>query len=225
MKKPLLLILIILLIDQAIKIYIKTHFYLSEEVRVFGLSWFRIHFIENEGMAFGMSFGQKTGKLVLTSIRLIASVLIFMYMRVLVKRKERPIIIYSFALIFAGAVGNIIDSLFYGVMFSSSSFFHVATFLPNDGGYATMLMGKVVDMFYFPIIDTFWPDWMPIVGGKHFSFFNAIFNFSDAAITVGVVMLVLSVIKKKPQVKQTKSEETSEGQANQVSGENLYIKQ
>ncbi len=218
MKKPVLLILIILLIDQAIKIYIKTHFYLSEEVRVFGLSWFRIHFIENEGMAFGMSFGQKTGKVILTLIRLVASTLIFLYMKVLVKRHERPLIIYSFALIFAGAVGNIFDSLFYGLIFSSSSFFHVATFFPEGGGYAPVLMGKVVDMFYFPIIDTFWPDWVPLIGGKHFSFFNAIFNFSDAAITVGVVMLVLSLIKRSP-----KPEET--GMKSQVDGEDIENKE
>lgn len=194
MKKPLILIFLILLIDQIIKIYVKTHFYLSEEIEVFGLSWFKIHFLENKGMAFGMSFGDNLGKFLLTFIRIVASVLIFIYLRKLVKKRERAIVIYSFSLIFAGAVGNIIDSMFYGVLFSKSTFFQVATFLPEGGGYAPFMFGKVVDMFYFPIIDTYLPRWIPIVGGSHFSFFDAIFNFSDAAITVGVVMLLAAIL-------------------------------
>lgn len=194
MKKPLILIFLILLIDQIIKIYVKTHFYLSEEIEVFGLSWFKIHFLENKGMAFGMSFGDNLGKFLLTFIRIVASVLIFIYLRKLVKKRERAIVIYSFSLIFAGAVGNIIDSMFYGVLFSKSTFFQVATFLPEGGGYAPFMFGKVVDMFYFPIIDTYLPKWIPIVGGSHFSFFDAIFNFSDAAITVGVVMLLAAIL-------------------------------
>lgn len=207
MKKPLILIFLVLIIDQIIKIYIKTHFYLGEDIEVFGLSWFRIHFIENKGMAFGMNFGDNIGKLVLTLVRIVASVLIFFYLRYLVKKKEMPLLIYSFALIFAGAVGNIIDSLFYGVLFSQSTFFQVATFLPEGGGYAPVLFGKVVDMFYFPLIDTILPSWIPIVGGQHFSFFDAIFNFSDAAITVGVVMLVISIIIKEKQQKQANKSE------------------
>ncbi len=127
-------------------------------------------------------------------IRIVASVLIFIYLRKLVKKRERAIVIYSFSLIFAGAVGNIIDSMFYGVLFSKSTFFQVATFLPEGGGYAPFMFGKVVDMFYFPIIDTYLPKWIPIVGGSHFSFFDAIFNFSDAAITVGVVMLLAAIL-------------------------------
>ncbi|MBR1626613.1 MAG: lipoprotein signal peptidase [Bacteroidales bacterium] len=196
MKKPLLLIFAVLVIDQIIKIYVKTHFFLSEEIEFLGLSWFRIHFIENKGMAFGMSFGDNIGKFILTFVRIIASVLIFIYLTRLVKKNEKPLIIYSFALIFAGAAGNIIDSLFYGVLFSKSTFFQVATFLPEGGGYAPMLFGKVVDMFYFPLIDTDLPAWIPLFGGKHISFFDAIFNFSDAAITIGVVLLIIGIYIK-----------------------------
>ena len=197
MKKPLILIILILLVDQLIKIYVKTHFYLGEELQVLGLSWFRIHFLENKGMAFGMSFGDNIGKFVLTMIRIIVSIPIFIYMTKLVKRKEKPLVIYSLSLIFAGAVGNIIDCLFYGLIFSQSTFFQVATFFPEGGGYAPMLFGKVVDMFYFPLIDTFWPDWVPFLCGKHFTFFNAIFNLSDAAITVGVGMLIVHMFKQE----------------------------
>lgn len=197
MKKPLILIFIVLVIDQIIKIFIKTHFTIGQEFDLIG-SWCRIHFIENRGMAFGMAFGGNLGKLLLTFIRLVASVLIYIYLQKLVKRKDRDLVIYSFALIFAGAVGNIIDSLLYGVLFSESTYFQVATFLPKTGGYAPVLFGKVVDMFYFPIVDTTFPSWIPIVGGKPFQFFNAIFNFSDAAISVGVVMLIVSAFIKKP---------------------------
>ncbi|MBR1774944.1 MAG: lipoprotein signal peptidase [Bacteroidales bacterium] len=207
MKKTLILIFAVLIIDQIIKIYVKTHFYLGEEIEFLGLSWFRIHFIENKGMAFGMNFGDNIGKFLLTLVRIVASVLIFIYITRLIKKNEKPLIIYSFALIFAGAAGNIIDSLFYGVFFSQSTFFQVATFLPSDGGYAPVLFGKVVDMFYFPLIDTDLPSWIPIFGGKHFSFFDAIFNFSDAAITIGVVMLIIgSVLKSKEDLKQQTEE-------------------
>ena len=207
MKKPLILIFLVLLIDQIIKIYVKTHFYLGEEIEFWGLSWFRIHFIENKGMAFGMNFGDNIGKLLLTVVRIIASAAIFVLLVRLVKRKENSLIIYAFSLIFAGAAGNIIDSLFYGLIFSQSTFFQVATLFPQGGGYAPMLFGKVVDMFYFPLIDTYWPDWLPLLGGKHLSFFDAIFNFSDAAITVGVGMLIVALIKKDN--KQSENETAS----------------
>lgn len=199
MKKPLILIFVVLILDQIIKIYIKTHFLIGQEVYLIG-SWCRIHFIENKGMAFGMSFGDNFGKFLLTFIRLVASVLIFIYLKKLVNKKEKPLMIYSFALIFAGAVGNIIDSLLYGVLFSDSTFFQLATFLPKGGGYAPVLFGKVVDMFYFPIENTTLPSWIPFVGGNHFEFFNAIFNLSDAAITIGVCLLIVSAfVKVKPQ--------------------------
>lgn len=194
LKKPLILILLILVIDQLIKIYVKTHFAIGDDVKVLGLDWFRIHFLENKGMAFGMSFGNTVGKFLLTLIRLVLSVAIFIYMNKLIKRGEKKIIIYSFALIFAGAVGNIIDCLFYGIIFNESTVFAAATMFPAEGGYAPFLFGRVVDMFYFPLIDTTWPDWIPFVGGNNFRFFNAIFNFADASITIGVVLLLVSYI-------------------------------
>lgn len=194
LRKPLILILLILVIDQLIKIYVKTHFAIGDDVKVLGLDWFRIHFLENKGMAFGMSFGNTVGKFLLTLIRLVLSVAIFIYMNKLIKKGEKKIIIYSFALIFAGAVGNIIDCLFYGIIFNESTVFAAATMFPADGGYAPFLFGRVVDMFYFPLIDTTWPDWIPFVGGNNFRFFNAIFNFADASITIGVVLLLVSYI-------------------------------
>lgn len=194
LKKPLILILLILVIDQVIKIYVKTHFAIGDDVKVLGLDWFRIHFLENKGMAFGMSFGNTIGKFLLTLIRVVLSVAIFIYMNKLIKRGEKKIIIYSFALIFAGAVGNIIDCLFYGIIFNESTVFAAATMFPAEGGYAPFLFGRVVDMFYFPLIDTTWPDWIPFVGGNNFRFFNAIFNFADASITIGVVLLLVSYI-------------------------------
>lgn len=194
LRKPLILILLILVIDQLIKIYVKTHFAIGDDVKVLGLDWFRIHFLENKGMAFGMSFGNTVGKFLLTLIRLVLSVAIFIYMNKLIKRREKKIIIYSFALIFAGAVGNIIDCLFYGIIFNESTVFAAATMFPAEGGYAPFLFGRVVDMFYFPLIDTTWPDWIPFVGGNNFRFFNAIFNFADASITIGVVLLLVSYI-------------------------------
>ncbi len=199
MKKPLILVFLILLIDQILKVWIKLNFTLGEEVFLIG-DWCRLHFIENEGMAFGMSFGEEVGKLILTLFRLIAASIIFIYLRKLVIKGEKKLIIYSFALIFAGAVGNIIDSLFYGLIFSESTFFTTAQFLPEVGGYASLCMGKVVDMFYFPLIDTTLPQWIPFVGGNEFEFFNAIFNVADIAITVGVILLVISAftsIEKK----------------------------
>lgn len=194
LRKPLILILLILVIDQLIKIYVKTHFAIGDDVKVLGLDWFRIHFLENKGMAFGMSFGNTIGKFLLTLIRVVLSVAIFIYMNKLIKRGEKKIIIYSFALIFAGAVGNIIDCLFYGIIFNESTVFAAATMFPVEGGYAPFLFGRVVDMFYFPLIDTTWPDWIPFVGGNNFRFFNAIFNFADASITIGVVLLLVSYI-------------------------------
>lgn len=197
MKKPLILIFAILIVDQILKISIKLDMCLGQEISLIG-SWCKIHFIENEGMAFGMAFGGDWGKLILTLFRIIASVLIFIYLKKIVEKKESKLTIYSMALIFAGAVGNIIDSIFYGVIFSESSFFHSATIF--KGGYGSLFHGKVVDMFYFPLIDSTFPSWFPVVGGEPFRFFNAIFNFADASISIGVCLLVISLVfflKKK----------------------------
>lgn len=193
MKKPLFLILAILFIDQVFKIWIKTNFHIGEEISLIG-NWAKLHFIENEGMAFGMSFGGEFGKLALTLFRIIASVLIFIYLRKIIDKKESKLNIYSISLIFAGAVGNIIDSIFYGIVFSESTYFSIAEIFPSNGGYGTLLHGKVVDMFYFPIINTSFPTWMPFTGGEPFTFFNAIFNIADISISVGVGLLVISLL-------------------------------
>ncbi|MDR1725818.1 MAG: lipoprotein signal peptidase [Bacteroidales bacterium] len=204
MKKPLILIVLILLIDQILKVWIKTTFSYGEEVNLIG-DWCRLHFIENKGMAFGMAFGGDAGKIILTTLRIVASVIIFIYMRRLVAKGAKKIVIYSFAFIFCGAIGNVIDSIFYGVLFSESTIFSTAVFLPESGGYAPLFLGKVVDMFYFPLIDTVLPEWIPIWGGNHFSFFNAIFNVADASITTGVTLLIIYFLFCK---KETEQEET-----------------
>lgn len=201
MKKSLIIVIAILLIDQIVKVWVKLNFTIGEEVDLIG-NWCKLHFIENEGMAFGMSFGGVAGKYVLTFLRIIASVLIGWYLLKLIKKGGNKLAVYSFTLIFAGAVGNIIDSMFYGLLFSESTFFSVSQFLPEGGGYAPMFLGKVVDMFYFPIIDTALPQWIPFFGGNDFRFFNAIFNISDVSITIGVVILLISLIfaKKEDEV-------------------------
>lgn len=189
MKKPLLLAFLILLIDQVIKIYIKTHFYLQEEVHVAG-NWFILHFTENNGMAYGMEFGGQFGKLFLSTFRILAVATLFWYLLNIIKKKEDKLFISCIALIFAGALGNIIDSAFYGVLFSNSNY-EVAQFLPAEGGYASLLHGKVVDMFYFPIIEGHFPEWFPIWGTEKFVFFQPVFNFADASISVGVAIIIL----------------------------------
>ncbi|MBR5253849.1 MAG: lipoprotein signal peptidase [Bacteroidales bacterium] len=215
MKKPLILIFLILLIDQVVKFWVKLNFTLGEELFLIG-DWCRLHFIENEGMAFGMSFGEEIGKLILTLFRIVAATLIFLYLRRLIIKKESNLIVYAFALIFAGAVGNIIDSLFYGLIFSESSFFTTAEFLSEAGGYAPLCLGKVVDMFYFPLIDTTLPQWIPFVGGNHFEFFNAIFNVADIAITGGVGLLIISAFKVKNKKNESSPEEVIEETNNKL---------
>ena len=210
------IILAILVIDQVIKIMVKTHMHIGESIPVFG-SWFQILFIENEGMAFGMHFGGSVGKILLSVFRLAASVGIAWFIVYLIKKESRKFLIVSMALVFAGAVGNIIDSCFYGLIFSESTF-EVATMFPEEGGYAPFLFGKVVDMFYFPIIDTTLPEWVPIWGGEHFTFFNAIFNFADAAITIGIFMLVIDQIfsSKKDKKSNGKDEKNAPETPEQV---------
>ena len=187
LKKSIFLILLVLIIDQWSKIYIKTHFQIGESVEVF--NWFKIHFVENEGMAWGKKIPGQYGKIVLTIFRLFATAGIGYWLWDSVRKKAHTILIVSIALIFAGAFGNIIDSLVFGLVFNHSSG-QVASFLPEAGGYASVFYGKVVDMFYFPIWEGILPSWIPVFGGKHFTFFNAIFNVADSAISIAVILLI-----------------------------------
>ena len=181
-----LIVAAILLIDQIIKVTVKTHMALHEQIEIF--PWFKIVFIENNGMAYGMEIGNK---LVLSIFRIVAVALLSWYITRLVRRKARWGYIACLSMVLAGAAGNIIDSMFYGLIFNASSAHYVSYFVPFGTGYAPFLMGKVVDMFYFPLIVTTWPEWMPVVGENPFVFFSPVFNFADAAISVGAVLLLL----------------------------------
>lgn len=189
-KKVLILIFTILIIDQLTKILVKTSMTLGETNPVFG-HWFIIKFIENSGMAFGMDIPGKFGKLILSLFRIIAVGAIGYYLYVLIKRKVHPGLILSIAAIFAGAMGNIIDSVFYGIIFGESTYTTVAHLFPEGGGYTGLLHGKVVDMLYFPLAHIHLPNWLPIWGGRSFIFFGPIFNIADSAISVGVFFILI----------------------------------
>lgn len=201
LKRAFLLAGIIIILDQILKIYIKTNFYIGEEVFLLG-KYFRLHFIENNGMAFGMQFGGNAGKILLSIIRIIAVGVIAYFLVKAVRKNEKKILIYSLSFILAGAMGNIIDSAFYGLIFSESDVFVVARAFPEGGGYAGFLQGKVVDMFYAPIIHTKWPNWVPIFGGSDFIFFRPIFNIADSSITTGVILILLFYNKIFPKHKE-----------------------
>jgi signal peptidase II len=181
-----LIVVAILLIDQAIKIWVKTSMTLHESIHVF--DWFYIAFIENNGMAFGMQLGSK---IILSLFRMAAIVALTYYIWLEVKRKARTGFVVCLAMVLAGAAGNLIDCLFYGLIFNESSPYYVSYFVPFGTGYAPLLLGKVVDMFYFPLFEMDWPMWMPFVGGNHFIFFSPVFNFADASISVSVVLILL----------------------------------
>ncbi|MDD2594651.1 MAG: lipoprotein signal peptidase [Bacteroidales bacterium] len=182
-------VVLLLVVDQIIKILVKTNMTIGESIHVFG-DWFQIYFIENNGMAFGMQLGGSIGKFLLSILRVVLVVAIFFYIKKLLKKPETPTgVLFGLAAIMCGAFGNIIDSLFYGMIFSESTFTQVAQLFPPEGGYSSFLFGKVVDMFYFPIIDTTLPDWFPIWGGKDILFFRPIFNFADSCITCGAFYL------------------------------------
>lgn len=180
------IILLTLILDQVIKIIVKTNFYYGESVCV--TDWFYFTFVENMGMAFGM---QVMPKVVQTMMRLVFSGFILWYIILLVKANFKNSYIICVSLIFAGAIGNVLDSIFYGVIFSESTYTDVATFVPVGEGYADWFYGKVVDMFYFPLLEFDWPSWMPFIGGKHFIFFSPVFNFADAAISGGTIALLI----------------------------------
>lgn len=189
------LIVILIVIDQIIKIEVKTGMYLRESIHI--ADWFQILFIENNGMAYGMTF---INKVVLTLFRVVVVSVIGYYIWKVLKEKVRTGYLVCLSMIFAGAIGNIFDCLFYGLIFSESTPFSVSTLVPFGEGYAPFLQGRVVDMFYFPIIDTNLPNWLPIWGGEHFIFFSPVFNFADSCISVGVVALLLFYRKELSQI-------------------------
>ncbi len=200
MKRASIIVLLILIVDQIVKIWVKTHMEIGDSIPVLG-NWFYLHFVENEGMAYGMKFGGDYGKLFLSVFRLIAIVGIGYYLFSIIRKKYHTMLIVSISFIFAGAIGNMIDSAFYGLIFSKSGPFTLAQFMPPEGGYETFLHGRVVDMFYFPITEGIWPHWVPFIGGNHFAFFEPVFNIADASISVGVAILI--IFQKKFYVSKT----------------------
>ena len=188
-KKSLLLIFLILFVDQVLKIWVKTHMQIGQEIHLLG-NWGILHFIENNGMAFGMEMGGRPGKFILSIFRIIAIFGIGWFLSSLINKKANLGLILAVSAIIAGAIGNIIDSAFYGLIFSES-FNQPAILFPPEGGYSSFLHGKVVDMFYFPVINTNWPHWSPIKPGESFVFFRPVFNVADSAITCGVISIIL----------------------------------
>lgn len=208
------MVLVLLVIDQIIKLYIKTHFCLGESVRV--TDWFYIEFVENNGMAWGMSF---IGKFWLSLLRTVAIGALIWYLHRIIKAGTcRKVYIYLVALVLTGAIGNMIDSLFYGLIFSVSSMEYVAYLVPFGTGYSGVMLGKVVDMFRFPFFSYTWPEWVPFWGGSHGTFFDPVFNFADACVSVGVISLLLFCRKELEQLgggkEGDKNDEDSNGQAN-----------
>ena len=199
-----LIIVAILLVDQAIKIWVKTSMTLHGSIHI--TDWFYITFIENMGMAFGMQLGSK---IILSLFRVVAICVLGYYIRNLVRQNARTGYIVCLAMVLAGAAGNLIDCMFYGLIFNESSPNYLSYFVPFGTGYAPFLMGKVVDMFYFPLIETEWPTWMPVVGGDHFVFFSPVFNFADACISVSVVWLLLFYREEISKITVKKEEEKS----------------
>ena len=201
--KPFLAIFLILLADQTLKFWIKLNMSLGQEYKIIG-NWAIIHFTENNGMAFGMEFGGEAGKLALSLFRIVAVCGIGYGLVYLIKKKYHRGLIMNLALIFAGALGNIIDSTFYGIIFRESSYYEPAVLFPAEGGYSSLFHGKVVDMFYVPILQGAYPQWFPFWAGQEFIFFRPVFNLADSAISIGVILIL---IYQKRYFKEEKEEE------------------
>ena len=214
LRNSILIIAIVLLVDQFIKIYIKTNFFYNETIDV--TSWFKIMLIENEGMAWGAKIPGAYGKLALTCFRILAVFGLAYWLYDASIKHSSTFLMVSISLIFAGAVGNIIDSVFYGMLFSSSDFGTIATLFPTEGGYASILYGKVVDMFYFPLFSGTFPEWLPIWGGEHFLFFRPVFNIADASITSGVIIWILFQKKIYPEENKTSTDEVESPTDNSI---------
>ena len=201
-----IIIVIAIFLDQAVKIWVKTHFYYGEQVDV--TSWFKILFIENNGMAYGMELGSKT---ILTWLRLIFSALFIYYLFKIRRRTDLPKgFVACIAFITAGAIGNVIDCVAYGQLFNDPIAPQVAQFMPSEGGYASLFNGKVVDMLYFPLAEWDWPQWMPWVGGKHYLFFQPIFNIADACLTTSILTLLIFYNKHLAGEKKEKKDDNEE---------------
>jgi len=204
-KLALIIIAIILIIDQAVKVWVKTHFYYGEEYEV--MPWFKIQFIENNGMAFGMELGSK---LMLTWFRIIAVIAFAYYLWRIRHRTDLPKgYVACIAMITAGALGNVIDCIAYGVIFNAPAPPQVAQLFPPDGGYASLFNGRVVDMLYFPLCEWYWPQWMPGIGGSHFVFFQPIFNIADASLSVSVIALILFYARYLASGKASQDDDTT----------------
>ena len=206
-----LVVFAVLLIDQVIKIWVKTSMTLHESIHV--TDWFYITFIENNGMAFGMQLGSK---IILSLFRVVAISALGYYIWLEVKRQAKTGYIVCLSFVLAGAAGNLIDCMFYGLMFNASSPYYLSYFVPFGTGYAPFLLGKVVDMFYFPLIETEWPTWVPFVGGEHFVFFSPVFNFADSCISVSVVWLLLFYREQISNISFSRVVEQPKDQAEQV---------
>lgn len=205
-----LLVLAILFIDQWLKIWVKTNMSLHESIEIF--SWFKISFIENNGMAFGMEIGSK---IFLSVFRVVAVAGLSYYIWLQLKEKAKTGYIVLLTMILAGAIGNLIDCMFYGLIFNVSTPYNVAEFVSFGDGYAPFLMGRVVDMFYFPLIEATWPTWMPVVGGQDFVFFSPVFNFADSCVSVGFIALLIFYRKELSRISFQKKEQVNEGEQEQ----------